>query len=131
MSDSLLETIEAELLEDREEGLLHGEVVANEVAVKACQNVGSVVYAQLKPPNKWAAFGEDGGGVTLVIWSPNTDRRVDFRISQDGTQVVVIRTWLLDEHLEVSSDSLRADEWQVLSGHAKWVSERPRQRVGG
>ena len=117
---TISETIEISLREDREEALQHGEVCANDGAVEACKEIATFLGTRLDPPMKWAAFGEDGGGVTLVLRL--RDRRVDFRISPNGRNVKLIS---IDEHMKALTGSFRADNYDSLETQAWWVGQAP------
>jgi len=92
----LCDRIEAEIEEWREEAARDGLVYAKHAAVVACKclalQIGDLL---LDPPRglKWAVFGDGGekqGGISLVIRSSRSDRRVDFVIAPDGRSVSIV-----------------------------------------
>lgn len=120
----VLNEIEATLREDRQEGILHGEVCANQTAVATSKRIALQIVDWLSaPPSgmKWGAFGEDGGGVSLVLQSLITDRRVDFRISPDGARLTAIH---IDENMRCESVVLSVTDGDALRERAGWVNER-------
>lgn len=123
-AESICDEIEATLREDREEAVLHGEVCANDPAVATCQRIASHIasWLSLSSGLKWAAFGEDTGGVSLVLRSVITDRRVDFTISADGLRISAVR---IDENLTARSVPLEVDDRSSLRENAAWVQSRP------
>ncbi len=116
----LLDEIEATLREDREEGVRHGEVCASEPALATCRRIAVKIAPWLAPSSglKWAAFGEDTGGASLVLRSELTDRRVDFTISGDGLDILAVR---IDENLTARSVPLAVDDRSSLRETAAWV----------
>ena len=121
---SVLDEIEATLQENRQEGILHGEICANQTAVATCKRMALLIIDRLlAPPRglKWGAFGEDGGGVSLVLQSLISDRRVDFRISPDGACLTAIR---IDENMRSESVVLSVTDRDALRERAGWVNQR-------
>lgn len=123
-AERLCDDIETTLREDREEGHLHGEVCATEAAVATCKRIACRIgpLAFLSLGLKWAAFGEDTGGVSLVLRSVATTRRVDFRISPDGLNISAVH---IDENLEAKSVPLALDDRRSLRESAAWVHRQP------
>ncbi len=120
----LLDEIEDSLREDREEALLDGEAGASESAVVACRRITIQIADTLAvPPSgfKWAVFGEDEGGVSLVLWSSVTGRRVDFRISADGLRISAV---YIDENLKAKSIDLALYDRSVVRESAAWVDRQ-------
>ncbi|UCC30257.1 MAG: hypothetical protein JSU86_18915 [Phycisphaerales bacterium] len=120
----ILDEIESTLLEDREEGLLHGEACASEPALATCRGLAVKIAPWLARSSglKWAAFGEDEGGVSLVLRSLTTNRRADFRILGDGRHISAI---CIDEYLSAESIPLALDDRTSLRERAAWVHGRP------
>ena len=120
---SLLDKIETSLLEDRKEGLLYGEVCASDASVDRCKRIATQIEKWLTPSFglKWAAFGEETGGVSLVLQSLVTDRRVDFRISSDGMKVSAIS---IDADLAATSVPIAPEDRNALRERAAWVHTR-------
>ena len=120
----ILDAIESSLLEDRDEALLHGEVCASEPGIATCRRIAIKIAPWLAPSSglKWAAFGEDTGGVSLVLRSVITDRRVDFTISADGLRISAVS---IDENLTARSVPLGVDDRSSLRENAAWVHSRP------
>jgi len=111
------------LREDREEGKRHGETVASSEAVRACQTLAGTIAELLSDPPeglKWAAFGEKGGGVALVLQSSKTDRRVDFpfRIDKPG----IVHAVCIDEDLNAETVPVAIRHASVIRGLAEWVA---------
>jgi len=120
----ILDEIESTLLEDREEGLLHAEVCASEPALATCRRLAVKIAPWLarSSERKWAAFGEDTGGVSLVLRSVLTNRRVDYRISADGLHISAVH---IDENLSAKSVPRMVDDRTGLRESAAWVHSRP------
>lgn len=120
----ILDAIESTLLEDREEGLLHGEVCASDPALATCRRLAVNIAPWLvrSSGRKWAAFGEDTGGVSLVLRSVLTNRRVDYRISADGLHISAVH---IDENLSAKSVPRMVDDRTGLRESATWVHSRP------
>lgn len=119
--EGILDEVEATLLEDREEGVLHGEMCAGDAAVATCKCIAIHVasWIILGSPNvRWAAFGEDGGGACFVLRSIASNRRVDFRISPDGKSITAIR---VNEHLVTESLHLQRNNRRQFQEIAAWV----------
>lgn len=116
--------IEATLREDREEACLQGEVCATEAATATCKRIAFHIapWLALSSESKWAAFGEDTGGVSLVLRSVVSNRRVDFRISPDG---LIISAVHIDENLEAKVVPLTLEDRRSLRESAAWVHRRP------
>ncbi len=119
--EDVLDEIDACLREDRDEGLLYGELCASEPAVDTCKRIAShiVTWLLFSAGLQWAAFGEDGGSVALVLRSPITDRRADFRISADGRTISVIS---INEHITAKSAPVSVDDSIALRETAAWVT---------
>lgn len=85
------DAVEAQLLEDREEGLERGECCATPAAVATCKRIAREVEPlALSRGVKWVAFGEAGGSVVLVLSSQDSAGRMDFRVAADGQQKPII-----------------------------------------
>jgi len=121
---NILDDIESSLREDCEEARFHGEVCARQPAVATCRRIAVKIADWLAPSLglKWAAFGEDTGGVSLVLRSEVTDRRVDFRVSADGLHISAVR---IDENLSAKCVPLAVDDRNGLRESAAWVQSRP------
>lgn len=119
----ILDEIESTLLEDRKEGLLHGEVCASDPALATCRRLAVKIAPWLvrSSGRKWAAFGEDTGGVSLALRSVLTNRRVDYRISADGLDISAV---YIDENLSAKSVPLDLDDRTSLRESAAWVHGR-------
>lgn len=120
MKPGILYLIEETLREDDEEAILHGDVCVNRAAIEKCKCLASLVAFRLTlfSELKWEAFGEGTGGVSFVIRSLITDRRVDFRISVDGRHVSVFS---VDENAKVKSTPLLSDNCGHLYRSVDWV----------
>lgn len=70
----------ATLLDDRTECISYGDGPGpTDAAIEACVGLAYLCEGQ----DRWAAFGETEGGVSLVLQPMTGDRRVDFRIRPD------------------------------------------------
>jgi hypothetical protein len=121
LAKRFLDTLEMSLHDDRKEGLAYGEVCSADSAVATCKRIAIQFAPQivLNSSLKWAAFGEDGGSVSLVLRSLDTGRRVDFRISADGRHISAIS---IDEHMTAKSVPVSAEDGNVLRERAAWVN---------
>jgi len=120
MTDVLAD-IKKSLLEDREEGREHGEIVADDAAIATCELVAAEIADWLaNPPEgfKWAASGNDGGGVELVCHSKSSKRRVSFQIPADG---LTIRAHTIDEHMKQESSAVATADAGALRAKVEWV----------
>lgn len=121
--DRVLDEIESTLMEDREEGVIHDEFCASDAAISTCKllAVQASQWLLFSAGMKWAAFGEAEGGVSLVLRSEETDRRLDFKIPGDGLGVSAIR---VDENLRTTSAPVALDDHRRIRECAAWVSSQ-------
>jgi hypothetical protein len=70
---------------------------------------------------KAGAFVEDEGGISLVLQSLVTDRRLTYRISPQGDRVTVIQ---IDEGMEAKTTTVSSDDRAKTRELAKWVTTR-------
>ena len=120
---SFVDRISGDLAEDVEEAAENGEVVPTEAAQAMCLRVARLISGDivLAPRLKYAAFSEESGGVSLVLQSLITDRRVNYRISPEGVTVSVIA---VDECMATTTNELSSHDESDLRGKAKWVRSR-------
>lgn len=78
-------------------------------------------HIALAPQLKVGAFVEDEGGISLVLQSLVTDRRLNYRIPPQGDHVTVIQ---IDERMQAKSMSLSVDDRAAIRELAKWVTTR-------
>lgn len=123
LAERLIEAIETSVLEDREDGVGYGELCSNAAAVETCKRLARKIspLMVLRPGLNWAAFGEDGGCVVLVLNSSITRRRVDFRVSADGQDISAIS---VDENMATNSSTVSAEDEDDLREKAAWVNIR-------
>jgi len=119
----LVERIELKLLEDREEADCSGDTAPTARAFHTCLSLAQRLapHVALAPRLKSGAFTEDNGGVSLVLQSLVTDRRLNCRIAPDGVAVSAIR---IDERMRASSAPVALNDPNVPKELAEWVTSR-------
>jgi hypothetical protein len=122
-SRELVERIELKLLEDREEADCSGDTAPTARAFHTCLSLAQRLapHVALAPRLKSGAFTEDNGGVSLVLQSLVTDRRLNCRIAPDGVAVSAIR---IDERMRASSAPVALNDPNVPKELAEWVTSR-------
>ncbi len=122
-SAELVERIEFKLKEDRAEAEISEDTAPSPGAVDVCLSLARRVapHIALAPRLKWAAFTEDDGGISLVLQSLVTDRRLNCRIAPDGSIVSVIR---IDESMQADSMRVLLTDANVPRELAGWVTKR-------
>jgi hypothetical protein len=78
-------------------------------------------HVALAPQLKVAAFVEDEGGISLVLQSLVTDRRLSYRIPPEGDRVTVIQ---IDERMDAKSTTVSLSDRAATRELAKWVRTR-------
>lgn len=118
-----LKRIQRNLQEDREDAGIDGEVAPTDAAVETCMKLTRCIAPRviLKPRLRWAAFTEETGGVSLVLQSLVTDRRLNYQISPDGTRISAIR---IDEYMRSESFVVSVDDEEMLRERTAWVVNR-------
>ena len=124
-ADTIAARIAESLQGDREEGIEHGEDVANDAAIRICKRLAGTMLSLLAHPPagfKWAVFGEQEGGASLVLRSSVTDRRVDFVIRPG--KLVAVYAVSIDEYLNAKTVPVAVDHASVIRELAEWVANR-------
>jgi hypothetical protein len=119
-SRKFVERIERKLVDDREEA---DDVAPTPAAVQTCSDLARRLapHVVLAPQLKSGAFTEDNGGISLVLQSLVTDRRLDVRIAPEGTVLSAIR---IDERLQADSIALSVNDPNAPKELAEWVTSR-------
>ncbi|MGB2987772.1 MAG: hypothetical protein WBE26_18040, partial [Phycisphaerae bacterium] len=120
---AFVDRIQRDLEQDADEAALDGEIPPTRAAVEKCIRLARSVapVLVLVPGLRRAAFAEESGGVSLVLRSEITDRRVDFTISADGLHISAV---YIDENLTAKSVPLAVDDRSSLRETAAWVYRR-------
>lgn len=115
--------IEYRLHQDIREAQASNEITPNPTAVKTCLGLVRefAPHAVLAPRLKSGVFAEESGDLSFVLQSLVTDRRLTFRISNDGEIVFAIR---IDEHMKADSLPLKLCDSNALRELAEWVTTR-------
>lgn len=121
--DRVLDEIESTLMEDRQEGVIHDEFCASDAAISTCKLLAAQASQWLlfSAGMKWAAFGDTEGGVSLVLRSEKTNKRLDFKIAGDGLSVCAIQ---IDKTLTTTSAPVALDDHRRIRECAAWVSRQ-------
>lgn len=119
-SRDLTSRVAAQLSQDQE---ADSDIVPTPAACQTCERLMNRLapHVALAPRLKVAAFTEDNAGVSLILQSLVTDRRVNLRISPDGTSTCAILT---DERMETQVRQVRENEPQLPRELAAWVTSR-------
>jgi len=122
-SCKLVERIELKLAEDREEADFGDDVAPTQRAAEACLRLAQRLapHIALAPRLKSGAFTDDDGGVSLVLQSLVTDRRVSCRVPPGGTDITVIR---VDESMQADTIPITLDDPSAPRELAAWVTKR-------
>lgn len=120
---AFVERIHKNLSDDRNDAAETGDATPSEPAARTCLSLAEMVAprAALAPALKWAAFTEETGAVSFILQSALTDRRVNFCISADGTNVSFIR---IDESMKSEQFDVRLDDANTVRELARWVTRR-------
>ena len=114
--------IDQQVRDDRIEAIADGDTPPTSEAARVCMYVANriVHFVALYDDVLSAAFGEETGGISLVLRSDRTGRRVNFRVAADGALVTVIR---IDRDMDTRSDELAPDDARELKELAGWVTQ--------
>jgi hypothetical protein len=115
--------IEQQLAMDSDEAADPESVTPTSSAVGTCLTFAEQLapHVALAPQLKAAAFAEDEGGISLVLQSLVTDRRLNYRIPPQGDRVTVIQ---IDERMEAKSTTISFSDRAATRELAKWVTTR-------
>jgi len=121
--EAFVHRVETDIDEDTEDAVAANEVAPNPGARQVCVQwarrvAPHVVYA---PQLKYAAFAEEDGGVTLVLQSLITDRRLTCRVGASGTTIVIHR---IDEFMTAHQAAISPDHAAAPRELAEWVIKR-------
>lgn len=122
-SREFIERIEMKLIDDREEADVGDDVAPSHAAVQMCLDLARRLapHVVLAPQVKSGAFSEDNGGISLVLQSLVTDRRLDVQITPEGTVLSAIR---IDEHMQADSVTVSLNDPNAPRELAEWVTSR-------
>jgi hypothetical protein len=117
-----LDTIRQNISEDSADLVREGGAAPTQATIDACVSVASNLsgLVVLRSAVKYAAFVEEEGGISLVLQSEVTNRRVNFRVSRSGTALVVVT---VDADGRTASIPTRLDDAQTLRGWVEWLSQ--------
>ena len=115
----LVEQTKNDIMQATEDAIEYGERQPSSVAIDICTQLSTMLAQQLALSSslKWAAFSEDEGGLSLVIQSLLTDRRLSFKITSDGDISVV----QIDENMETDMYSISLSKEDELARLGTWV----------
>ena len=115
--------IRTNLEQDRRDAAETDDAAPSDPAGRACLSLAKLVApcVALATELKWAAFTEETGAVSLVLQSALMDRRVNFCISANGTNVSCIR---IDESMKSAQFDVRLDDANTVEEMARWVAGR-------
>lgn len=99
------------------------DLVPTTAAISRCRELARNMPLQVTRSRKVliAAFIGDDSTVSLVVQSLLTDRRVNCKISQDGTSIYVLKT---DERMTVRPEPLSHVDDNTMPRLALWVTSR-------
>lgn len=116
-----MQVIKQKLCEDREEAITLKENQPTYKAIKACLQVAKYVEPHvLKHLStlKWGPFTLDTGGISLVLQSLSTDRRLSCDIPPSGNDLSVTG---IDKHMVISGCNVFSNDKEGWAKLAKWV----------
>lgn len=119
--EKLAVKIRSSIGEDDSEAMEYGEPTADERALQACLTLASYIsglLSELSPGFAWAPFLLDDGGVSLILRSKKTHRRVEFKFPPCGAPITVVR---IDEHLAGKQFPINIAHRDRIGRIAKWV----------
>ncbi len=67
---------------------------------------------------KYAAFVEEEGGISVTFQSVVTDRRVNFRISRDGSSLTIVS---VDSDGRADSNPTHFNDIRLVRNWAEWL----------
>jgi hypothetical protein len=114
--------VDQDIKDDCAEIISEGGTEPTRAAVDACRAVANTLSNSVaSTPNlKHAAFVEEEGGISLVLQSNTTNRRVNFRVSPSGATLVVVT---VDAIGRTASTPTRLDDSKALRGWVEWLSQ--------
>lgn len=120
-SRALVRQIEFNLEEDVEEALAAADVAPTSEAIEACIQIIRRIapHVALALKLKCAAFGEEDGGVSLVLQSMVTNRRLTCRIAADGSTMIV---HAIEETMAPTKITLSTNDASAPRELAAWVT---------
>lgn len=121
-ASQLVERIKQKLMEDSAHARGSEDVTPSETAIATCLALARRLapHVALAPHLKSGAFTEDGGGISLVLQSLVTDRRLNCRVTADGSAVSAIR---IDECMEAECHAISLDDPNAARELAEWVTK--------
>jgi hypothetical protein len=122
-SGEMVARIEQQLAADAEYAADSQSAVPTKAAKDICLTLAERLapHVVLAPQLKAGAFVEDEGGISLVLQSLVTDRRVNYRIPRQGGSLTVIQ---IDERMVAKSTTVSLDDRSATREFAKWVTTR-------
>ena len=122
-AEILVQTIQEKLDQDRDEALEYGEEPPSQQSIKVCLQLSNLFAPHLAflPGIKWGAFTEDSGGISLVLQSLVSDRRLNCRIAPDGVTISALK---IDEHMIAKASEVLLDNKNTWRELTEWVTSR-------
>lgn len=120
---AFFDRIRDHLDQDVEDAADAGERAPSKAVRETCLSLARYVarIAVLDPLLKAAAFSEDDGGIAFVLQSLVTDRRLDFRLHENGDQIKAI---MIDENMKSTSVEFAPDDTDRARELTEWVTRR-------
>ena len=119
--EKLADKRRSSIAEDSSEAIEYGEPTASKTALQACLTLASYIsglLSELSPGFAWAPFLLDDGGVSLILRSKKTHRRVEFKFPPCDAPITVVR---IDEHLAGKQFPINIAHRDQIGCIAKWV----------
>ena len=119
----LVQKIQDKLDQDTDDAREYGEKPPSVQSIKVCLQLSRLFapHLALVPGIKWGAFTEDNGGISLVIQSLVSDRRLSCRIPLDGATLSAIQ---IDEKMTAQTRNVLLDNKDTWRELAEWVTSR-------
>jgi hypothetical protein len=120
IADRFVEDVIDRINNDCSDALAESGYAASEDAQASCRAIAtriapSMAFAQ---HIQYDSFLEEEGGISLVLRSKDTGRRVNYRVSADGRKLTIVS---VDENARASSDSAKVEDYGTLDRWARWV----------
>ena len=115
-----INNVELDIAEDVEAARSEGEPDPTTDAIATCRWIAGLIAPLMSdaPRLKSAAFTQENGGISFVIQSLSTRRRVEFRIPPEENNISTIK---VDENLGLERRVVGKNQPDALLELAKWV----------
>ncbi len=122
-ASNLVQQVQEKLQQDVDDAQDEDDVAPDAQAVATCMRLARRLapHVALAPRLEWGAFTEDNRGVSLVLQSLVTDRRINCRIQSGGSAISAVR---VDEHMRVDTIPVLLSAPDVGRELAEWVTRR-------